>query len=47
MFAAMRLAERAKAAGQDDAVVVTVLADSAAKYLSESFWTDSEAENWP
>lgn len=47
MVAAMKLAERAKNAGQDDAVIVTVFADSAAKYLSESFWTDSEAENWP
>ena len=30
-------------------VVVTIFCDSAAKYLSESFWTDSyyEAENWP
>jgi cysteine synthase B len=32
-----------------DGVIVTVFCDSAAKYLSESFWTDSyyEAENWP
>ncbi len=30
-------------------VVVTIFCDSAAKYLSESFWTDSyyEAQNWP
>jgi hypothetical protein len=29
-------------------VVVTILADSAAKYLSESFWTDTgDAEIWP
>jgi cysteine synthase B len=32
-----------------EGVVVTIFCDSAAKYLSESFWTDSyyEAENWP
>jgi hypothetical protein len=32
-----------------DGVIVTVFCDSAAKYLSESFWQDvtSEAENWP
>jgi cysteine synthase B len=32
-----------------DGVVVTIFCDSAAKYLSESFWQDrqSEAENWP
>jgi S-sulfo-L-cysteine synthase (O-acetyl-L-serine-dependent) len=47
MVAAMKLAERAKNDGRDDAVIVTIFADSAAKYLSESFWTDSEAENWP
>jgi cysteine synthase B len=44
MAAALRVAERAK-----DGVVVTIFCDSAAKYLSESFWQemDSEAENWP
>jgi cysteine synthase B len=44
MVAALRVAERAK-----DGVVVTIFCDSAAKYLSESFWQemDSEAENWP
>ena len=44
MVAALQVAERAR-----DGVVVTVFCDSAAKYLSESFWTemDSEAENWP
>jgi cysteine synthase B len=44
MAAALRVAERAK-----DAIVVTIFCDSAAKYLSESFWQemDSEAENWP
>jgi cysteine synthase B len=32
-----------------EGVVVTIFCDSAAKYLSESFWTDSyyEAQNWP
>ena len=32
-----------------EGVVVTVFCDSAAKYLSESFWQDrnAEAENWP
>ena len=28
-------------------VVVTMFCDSAARYLSESFWTDNEAVNWP
>ncbi|MGH7214176.1 MAG: PLP-dependent cysteine synthase family protein [Tepidisphaeraceae bacterium] len=37
------------AAGIKEGVVVTIFCDSAAKYLSESFWheLDSEAENWP
>jgi len=49
LVAAMRLAERAKAAGQHDAVVVTIFCDSAAKYLSDRWWQEvqSEAENWP
>jgi cysteine synthase B len=44
MAAALRVAERTR-----EAVVVTIFCDSAAKYLSESFWQemDSEAENWP
>ena len=44
MEAALRVAARAK-----DGVVVTIFCDSAAKYLSESFWSEvySEAENWP
>ncbi len=44
MVAAMKIA-RSLTSG----VVVTVFCDSAAKYLSESFWseTHSEAENWP
>jgi len=42
--AALKVAEQLK-----DGVVVTIFSDSAAKYLSESFWneTASEAENWP
>jgi cysteine synthase B len=44
MVAALRVAERIK-----EGVVVTIFCDSAAKYLSESFWLemDSQAENWP
>ena len=44
LVAAMEVAQQAKGG-----VVVTIFCDSAAKYLSESFWTDSyyEAENWP
>ena len=44
MVAAARVAEKIK-----DGIVVTIFCDLAAKYLSESFWqeTDSEAENWP
>ena len=48
MQAAMKVA--AKLTGQlKDGVVVTIFCDSAAKYLSESFWQEisSEAENWP
>jgi cysteine synthase B len=45
MVAALRVAEQARG----EAVVVTVFCDSAAKYLSESFWqeADDEAQNWP
>ena len=46
MSAAMRVASELK-----EGVVVTIFCDSAAKYLSESFWRESlvnnEAENWP
>jgi cysteine synthase B len=44
LFAAIQVASRLK-----EGVVVTIFCDSAAKYLSESFWEDirSEAENWP
>ena len=43
MVAALNIAKTLK-----EGVVVTILADSAAKYLSESFWTDAgDAEIWP
>lgn len=44
MVAAMKVAGQLK-----DGVVVTIFCDSASKYLSEGFWTEShsEAENWP
>jgi len=44
MVAAMQAAEKIK-----EGVVVTIFCDSAAKYLSESFWQEmnSQAENWP
>ncbi len=53
MVAALQLATQLKKEGLDQysgqaPVVVTIFCDSAAKYLSESFWTESaEAENWP
>jgi S-sulfo-L-cysteine synthase (O-acetyl-L-serine-dependent) len=44
LFAAMQVARSVK-----EGVVVTIFSDSAAKYMSESFWHElnSEAENWP
>jgi cysteine synthase B len=44
LVAALNVARQVK-----QGVVVTIFCDSAAKYLSESFWQDSiaEAENWP
>jgi cysteine synthase B len=44
MVAALQIASRLK-----EGTVVTILPDSAAKYLSESFWQElqAEAENWP
>ena len=44
MEAAMKVAK-----GLKEGVVVTIFADSAAKYLSEAFWSEvaSDAENWP
>jgi cysteine synthase B len=52
LVAAVRLAEQLKAAGRDDAVVVTIFCDSAAKYLNDRWWAEvpeyqHEAENWP
>ena len=49
LVAAMKIAQRAKSAGQSDAVIVTIFCDSAAKYLSDRWWQEvqSEAENWP
>jgi cysteine synthase B len=49
LVAALRLAQRARDAGMNDAVVVTIFCDSAAKYLSERFWQElnSETENGP
>jgi cysteine synthase B len=51
MVAAMRVAAKLRRAG-GRGVVVTIFCDSAAKYLSESFWdeydhTRTEAEHWP
>ncbi|HZZ44480.1 MAG TPA: cysteine synthase family protein [Tepidisphaeraceae bacterium] len=44
VVAAMKVAGKIK-----EGVVVTILPDSAAKYLSESFWAElqSQGENWP
>jgi cysteine synthase B len=44
LVAALNVAGKVK-----EGVVVTIFCDSAAKYLSESFWQDSiaQAENWP
>ena len=44
LCAALRTARKIK-----EGCVVTIFSDSAAKYLSESFWLEStnEAENWP
>ena len=52
LAAAMQVARRIKEGSPreaDHAVVVTIFCDSAAKYLSESFWNDMhhEAVNWP
>jgi cysteine synthase B len=42
MVAALKVAERLK-----EGVVVTIFCDSAAKYMSEDFWSTGEAEIWP
>jgi cysteine synthase B len=49
LVAAFHIAEKLKAQGVKNAVVVTIFCDSAAKYLSDRWWqeTESEAENWP
>jgi cysteine synthase B len=51
MLAALKVAARIMQGAdraQPSAVVVTIFSDSAAKYLSESFWTEpTEAEIWP
>jgi cysteine synthase B len=49
LSAAVKIAERLHAEHQHDAVVVTIGCDSAAKYLSDRWWTETEtdAENWP
>lgn len=49
LAAAVKIAERLHTEQQLDAVVVTIGCDSAAKYLSDRWWTETEtdAENWP
>jgi S-sulfo-L-cysteine synthase (O-acetyl-L-serine-dependent) len=50
MVAAMQVAERVRARSRGrEPVIVTIFCDSAAKYMSESFWYENrhEAENWP
>lgn len=54
LVAAKRVARAALAQGQKDIVVVTIFCDSAARYLSDSFWTETQvtpesgsAEVWP
>jgi S-sulfo-L-cysteine synthase (O-acetyl-L-serine-dependent) len=49
LVAAVKLAEQLHRQGERDSVIVTIGCDSAAKYLSDRWWTEaqSEAENWP
>ena len=52
LVAAVRVAEQCKRDGRDDAVVVTIFCDSAAKYLNDRWWSeardhDHHAEIWP
>jgi cysteine synthase B len=49
LAAAIGVAQKLKANGAKDAVVVTIFCDSAAKYLSDRWWqeTENDAENWP
>jgi S-sulfo-L-cysteine synthase (O-acetyl-L-serine-dependent) len=44
LVAAMRVAERLKNQGREDAVVVTICCDSASKYLSDRWWADVETD---
>ena len=48
MVAALKVARRIQQAGSSG-VVVTIFCDSAAKYLSEPFWSElsHDAEIWP
>jgi cysteine synthase B len=50
LVAAIRIAERLKSQGVNDGVVVTIFCDSAAKYMNDRWWQETdynEAENWP
>jgi len=49
LASAARIARRLRDQGREDAVVVTICCDSAAKYLSDRWWAEAqhEAENWP
>jgi S-sulfo-L-cysteine synthase (O-acetyl-L-serine-dependent) len=49
LSAAIHVAQKLKSQGVKDAVVVTIFCDSAAKYLSDRWWqeTECDAENWP
>ena len=49
LAAAVRVAERLTEEQREDAVIVTICCDSAAKYLSDRWWAEveTEAENWP
>jgi cysteine synthase B len=49
LVAATKIAERLQRQGNEDAVVVTIGCDSAAKYLSDRWWSQAqnEAEIWP
>jgi cysteine synthase B len=49
LAAAVKIAERLTEERREDAVIVTICCDSAAKYLSDRWWAEveTEAENWP
>jgi cysteine synthase B len=40
LFGCLKIAERGRASGDPEAVMVTILCDSGGKYLSERFWTE-------